>query len=74
MKADVDPDEPGGISYTEGCPGCRAPAKGTTYAIGHNEDCRRRVNGKVSQSVPGVARVRAARAREHEFLASLRKA
>ena len=46
-KRDLDPDEPGGIGYTEGCPGCEAVIEGTPYAIGHIEDCRPRVRGKL---------------------------
>ena len=67
-KADVDPAEDG-IGYTEGCPGCKALMKGTDYAVGHNEGCRRRVREKVGQSHAGVARVKASRARGDEFLA-----
>ena len=51
-KRDLDPDEPGGIGYTIGCPGCKAIIKGTTYAIGQSEDCRRRVKEKISQADP----------------------
>lgn len=60
MSGDLDPDEPGGIGYTGGRPGCKALIKGTT-ATGHNDDCRRRVGEKISQCDPGNARVKAAR-------------
>ena len=58
-ERDLDPDEPGGIGYTQGCPGCRAVIRGTTHAIGHNEKCRRRVKEKIIQGDPENASVKA---------------
>ena len=66
-KKDLGPDD-GGIGYTAGCPGCKALIKGTA-ATGHSGDCRRRVKEKISKSTSGDARVKAARAREDEYLA-----
>ena len=45
--------------YTDGCPGCDA-AKSGSKAVGHSEDCRRRIMNAMSSSEEGQKRLKAA--------------
>ena len=53
-EADLDPAEELGIGYTEGCPGCKALMKGSDYAVGYNEGCKRRVRERLARVLRGL--------------------
>ena len=53
-------------SYTDGCPGCDAAAKGAR-AVGHSDDCRRRMEAKMATDDIAAARVLRSKKRRGQY-------